>query len=380
MKKHILSITLFLAGTISFVFAEQKTEKPDSLKEHRAVQVTFFTPMGTNGFMSHRVENTLSLNMLAGVSGGVTGLELGGLANISTGNISGAQIAGLVNGSMGTVHGTQIAGISNFNRWQFEGWQVAGISNMNTSDIKGAQLAGILNISTKSMTGSQLAGIANFNAGDMKGAQISGILNVAPGEMTGVQAGLINIGRNVHGFQLGLINIADSIDGGVPIGLLSFVRNGYHALELEANETFYLNASFKTGTEKFYNIFTAGVVTRDDVPYWAFGLGLGTIVPLSEKMNIDVDVISRHIYEERYWKRDTYGVNLINTLRLTASYGIGERLKVFGGPQLNVAVSGQKDETGQIVPVALARRGFFDYTGDRANVRMYAGFSAGIRF
>ena len=85
------------------------------------------------------------------------------------------------------------------------------------------------------------------------GAQVSGLMNICGGDIYGAQiSGLLNFGTRVHGSQIGVFNFSDSV-AGVPVGFLSFVRKGYHQLEISANESFPLNLALRTGVRQFYN-------------------------------------------------------------------------------------------------------------------------------
>ena len=77
---------------------------------------------------------------------------------------------------------------------------------------------------------------------------MSGISNINLGDINGAQIGLINRSKKVKGFQLGLINVVNSFGSGVPLGLLSFVKDGYYAFELSSSETIYAELSFRNGS------------------------------------------------------------------------------------------------------------------------------------
>jgi hypothetical protein len=63
--------------------------------------------------MSGQVINNFSLNIFGGYSGGVDGMELGGLFNIDKKDAQYFQAAGLFNMVGGNTNGVQLAGISN---------------------------------------------------------------------------------------------------------------------------------------------------------------------------------------------------------------------------------------------------------------------------
>ncbi len=74
--------------------------EPDSLSLNDSTsglpfQITFITPMGTNGTLSPKVTSNLSLNVVAGYNGGVEGVEVGGFANVLEYDMKGGQFADL---------------------------------------------------------------------------------------------------------------------------------------------------------------------------------------------------------------------------------------------------------------------------------------------
>jgi len=358
------------------------------------VQLTFIYPMGTNGFQAAKIPVNLSINILAGMSGGVEGLEVGslvnfangdvtgvqaaGLANFSTGNIIGIQASGLASGSLGTLRGVQFSGLTSFNKGYMVGMQVSGLANVNTDSVAGVQFAGLVNVTTRNMAGLMASGISNTTVGNFNGAQLSGILNVTTQELNGVQIGLMNYARTINGFQLGLVNIAHSADKGAALGLFTYIRTGYHKFEVESNETFYLNTTFKSGVERLYMIYTIGFKTKGDKAYWAPGFGIGTYFTLSEKLSMNTDLIARQVNEDEWWTKD---LNMLNTLKVNVAYQLSEKVQLYGGPSLNVAISGIEDNEGNIIGESFTPSwAFYSKTYDHKQVKMYLGFNAGIRF
>jgi len=365
---------IFLALTIDTAQAQEDSVNQKVIP----FQITLISPLGTNGLNSGNVINNISINLIAGISGGVKGAEIGSLANFSKGNITGLQVAGIVNGSLGEVSGVQFAGIANYNKGSVTGSQIGGIANITTASIEGLQFGGIVNITTQPVVGAQIAGIVNTTIGEVKGLQFSGIVNVATETMTGAQIGLINYSHTVSGLQLGLINISDTIEKGVPIGLISFVRAGYHKFEVEANETFYANATFKSGIPSFYVLYTAGFKTDAGRTYWAPGIGIGGITRISQKVALNTDLIVRQVNEDEWW---TSELNMLNTLRVNASYNFSDKFSVYGGPSFNVTASQIKNIEGNVVGDSFTPSWhFYNETKEGTNVKMYIGFNAGIRF
>jgi len=372
-----ISALIMLMLGIAFGSSGQEVANPENEKLYTPIQFTFITPMGTNGIHSYKYKSTVSLNMLVGVTGGVEGIELGGLSNISLGNIHGVQFAGLSNFNKDRLTGVQGAGLLNVNLGNVNGAQVAGIMNVATKSFTGLQASGILNVVINDMRGPQFSGVMNVATGNIHGGQASGILNFTAKKMTGVQAGLLNYATTLNGFQLGLVNISDSLQSGIPVGLFSFVRKGgYHVVELESNETFFLNANIKTGVKRFYNIFSAGVTARNGQAFMGYGLGFGTMISLTEKLHVDVDFLSKTVFDYEWYS----GYEGVHSLAVSASWQLLERIMIYGGPTFNVVVSNKTDAEGNIVESVLAPWSFYNQTGTYSNVQMYPGFKAGIRF
>ncbi len=371
-KTFFLLLFAISATSISVLAQEQSK---DELK--RPIQLTFVYPVGSNGIHAYRYVNNVSINILAGMSGGTDGLEIGGLANISTGHVNGVQAAGLLNGSAEYVKGLQLGGIANFNKGEFVGAQAGGISNINTYKFQGLQLAGISNISLDKVNGLQAAGISNFTRGNVYGWQLAGIANVATEKINGVQIGLINYSKAVNGFQIGLINATNEVEKGAVLGLFSFVKNGYTRMEIEANETFYANFAIKNGLPWLYNIYTVSYKTKGNKNYWAPGIGLGTYQSISDKLGVNVDLISYQVNEDEWWTED---LNMLNKLKVNLSYRLTERIELYGGPSLNVTVSGIKDQEGNIIGESFTPSWkSYEKTYSKNQVKTYVGFNFGIR-
>jgi len=407
--------------------------------ERKPAQISLIPKIGSNAKMSGSIENSISINVLAGYSAGVGIMEIGGLVNINKRNVKGFQAAGLSNIVGGRTRGIQIAGISNNNRGSLHGLQVSGISNMVVDTIRGVQIsginnllqggmkgwqiAGISNVTTKNVDGVQLSGISNFAKGDVlvmqtagiinmgnnvKGVQIAGIVNTSTGRVGGVQmagignfakevnagqlSGIINIstqkvggaqisaianyGKEINGSQFALINISDTVTG-FPIGFISFVRRGYRRVELSANEVLYANLTLKTGTSKFYNIFTGGLVPSDTIFTWSFGYGFGFEKSAGKRFLHSYDFIANWISE----KDKPFGtMNLLTQLNIKFAYRFGKRASVFIGPSINAHLSEWIDtDTGDflttIAPYTIGTTVFGD-----TQMQVWVGGQLGLRF
>lgn len=293
---------------IDNIVYSQSVEKTNS--DVRAIQVSFLP------FLSYNSNSPVifSLNILGGTVEEVRGVELGGVINIDRKNVGKCQLAGVANLVGGTSEGLQLAGVINtagnlkgvaaagvlnFAAKNGGKCQLAGVGNITGDSVKGFQSAGVFNIS-EDIHGFQLAGVLN-STGNAHGLQVAGIMNDSR-EVQGVQvSGLINRTSALKGLMLGVINIADSCNG-LPIGVLSFVKeNGYHKLEVSADEVFFTNLAFRTGIPAFYTIISAGI--RPDnfsSPLWSYGFGIGTKFRAQDILSYDLELTSQHVSKGRY--------------------------------------------------------------------------------
>ena len=299
--------------------------------EERWAQLSLFPFIGSNRFVSGLVTNRFSVNLFAGYSGGLRGVELGGFLNVVRKEMHGVQIAGFGNivgkksrgvqmsgffnvdagsfsGLQGsgfsnvvtdTIRGIQLAGFSNVLRGPMYGTQVSGFSNFTSQNVDGIQASGFLNIAGKDVKVAQLSGFGNYSK-SVGGLQAAGFMNIASGTSKGLQvAGFLNYARELQGIQLSVFNIADTVSSGVPIGFLSFVRKGYHTVEVTANELFPVNLSFKTGIRRLYSILTAGL--QQDL--LSVGYGLGTQFRLAKRLTISMDLTGHYLSDNRDFLR-----------------------------------------------------------------------------
>jgi hypothetical protein len=391
-------------------------------------QVSVLPFMGTNHTLSGNVINDYSFNIFGGYALGVKKMEIGGLFNIDRGEIYGAQVATVFNAVGGKSHGFQIAGAMNLDldtvkgaafagianvswagteKFSFaglinlthgtaRGFHMAGIGNFNLGDQKGSHLAAIFNFATRSTGPAQFAGIMNFTAGDhagaqgagivnftaghVNGSQVGGILNFTGKRVTGVQfAGLLNYATEVHGLQLGLVNISDSVKG-VPIGLFSFVMEGYHQLEISADEVFYTNVAFRTGVPHFYNIFTAGAkpaTLNDEHTYWTAGYGVGTAPRLSRNLRLNADLTANQIFSG--YTLDA--LNIVSKLYAGIEYHPLKKFGLIAGLTLNAHCTDTNyteypELFSDIKPTILHEETF----NNNINVKLWLGAKVGLRF
>jgi hypothetical protein len=325
MKLNIasnLSAVLLTAQSMAGLSA-QETAAEEDLKSF-PVQIGFVYPMTTQGEQTVNYRYHLSVNMLTGKVGAVTGVELGGLINRVERDVQGAQFGGLYNhvkrdvkgGQFGglwntarTVNGAQFGGLTNISD-NHTGVQFAGIANIS-EHATGIQAAGITNI-CKEVTGLQMAGIANMNeqskgvlcsgianiTDKSEGFQLAGVANIS-NEVSGTGiAGIINRTGVLRGFQLGVVNVVDTVESGISMAVVNIVKKDFYR-EWALTFADYMNVglSFKMGMRKFYSIFSTGVNFWED-NLWAFGFGFGNCTPLSRVRHIyfQPEIVSYNYY------------------------------------------------------------------------------------
>jgi len=319
---------------------------------YRLVQVSFLPFIGTNERLSGNIINDYSINFLGGYSLGTRQIELGFFFNLDRGDVSWLQIAGFGNLVGGNVYGIQAAGFANVNGGETKAVQLAGFANTNLGESRGVQAAGFANTNLKGMhgvqvagfgnvtignsTGAQIAGFGNVQVGDYRGSQIAGLTNIATEKISGSQiSALFNHGKRVQGTQIGLINYADTL-GGIPIGLLSIVKTGYHKIELSADEVFYANLGFRTGVRKFHTMITAGFKPEQslapaDTSVWTFGYGLGTARKLTRWLYLDLDLSSQHVNRGSF----TNALSLLNKAYAGLDFQVAKKFSIATGITLN---------------------------------------------
>lgn len=341
--KSINFLSIICALYICFSVSSRAEDVASAELETSPFQLSLITPLGTNGWDSWNVINKFSLNLLTGYAGGVDGAEFSGFGSVLRTDMKGAQFSGFGNIVLGETRGAQFA----------------GFMNIDHGPVKGGIFAGFLNLSGQEARGAQVAGFSNINTGETSGLQLAGFFNYA---------------KVLSGVQVGILNYVDSSEGGVPIGFLSFVKNGYRAFEISTNESLYGVSSFKTGTRSFYNIVSVGGGYRNKRSLFAWGWGMGTLIAVAEKLDIAIEGQGLHVNEDEWF---TSGTNVLAKASVSLAWNIAEHFSVFCGPSWNVAVSNVKYENGS----AIAPWSVFDKTTEGGtNIKMYPGLSAGLRF
>ncbi len=384
-------IACLLAGKLA---AQQPAYPKDAALLYRPFQLSFVSPLGTNGLESGRAVNTLSVNLLLGYAAGLEGIELAGLANLERYHLGGIQLAGLLNACGGSVEGIQTAGFLNLNRGEVRGAQFGGFANLNGRYSYAAQFAGFANVVADSSSGFQLAGFGNYSAGhsglqlagfgntagkNMNGIQLGGFINIAE-KVNGLQmAGFINISKTLRGLQLGVVNVVDSVEKGTPVGVFSFVRKGYNHWEIWTSESMHLNTGFKFGTRSFYNILAVASNLEPLAArrFFGFAYGIGHAMALP-KGQLSIDALAYQLQPMDKPFRSENGLKQLYQLKLSYDYALN-KASVFAGPVFNALVQ-YNHSTNDNKWSTLAPYTLYSYTDTNKKVELWAGLQAGIRF
>jgi Secretin and TonB N terminus short domain len=347
--------------------------------------------ISTNKLLSINTINKSSVNLLIGYSKGTKVAELGGVINIDNGNVKYFQAAGVGNVVTDSVHGLQAAGVFNIVNGYVEGVQLGGIFNV-APKINAIQLAGVFNHS-KSVIGLQAAGVYNYNGNhimgfqlaglfnsshSIEGAQIAGLFNTSK-QVEGLQlSGLFNVAKKVKGSQISIINIADTVDG-IPFGLFSFVRKGYHKLELSSNELLFLNVGFRTGVEKLHNNIFIGLNVIPERSILTAGYGLGTSINMNKKWNFSSDISTQLLYD---YKLNEIGLSTINKLFIGVEYKVKKKASIAFGPSLNLLVNDLVNNRNQESINALIPKAIYSSTSsvNNTSTKIWLGFNVSARF
>lgn len=368
-------------------------ELPDDDPVRRLAQISLLPMIGTNALRSAQITNDLSLNILWGISGGVSGVEVGGFGNTVLGDVTGVQVAGVGSIVGGDVTGTQVGGLFNICEGRVTGVQAGGVFNIS-GEAEAVQAAGIFNISRNNMSGVQAAGLFNIAHQDAKGLQAGTLFNISGG-YTHLQTALLfnstrgdvrdgqysllyNRARQVEGIQFGLINVADTV-AGMPIGLFNFIKKGYNRVEISASESLYGNIAVKFGAHAFYNIILGGARWESGNPEetaWGLGYGLGSVNKLGSNVLINTELTAMHIHEGGQWTRP---LNLLNRLHLSLDVRTKGNLSFFAGPTLNFMLSKRIDPDTGLRGSGLPPHTIWEGNAGKARAQAWIGFTAGIR-
>lgn len=326
--KKILTLLLCVL-TYSTLFAQTSTEKRTTF------QLTFFPPLSTNGMYSHQYTNTISINLLAGISQNEEAFTWGGLANVVLNDAKGFQMAGLANYVGNDGQGFQNAGLANINKNRFSGFQMAGLAN---------------------------------TASEMKGFQFSGLANIAS-DVNGVQfAGLINIAKDVHGVQFaGLINIAENSD--CPIGLINIIKNGEKGIAVTYDAIGSTVVSFRSGGKYTYGILGVGYNHKSSNNSLVTEGGLGAHIPVTPWFRINNELKATSIGNNTDEPVFNAGYSLLPAFR------IGKHVELFAGAGINYMDTKDMNNLKMFPNHSLWKK-----SGSSRMQQLYIGYQFGLQY
>ncbi|MFT3752366.1 MAG: hypothetical protein QM800_05645 [Paludibacter sp.] len=330
MKKTIISALVMLLMGVNLTFAQDNQEV-----KHESVQYYFFVNNIPSEF------NYPLIGLVNNVNGNHASIQIG-LINSTSGNFGGWQ-EGLINSVGGNVIGLQdgfinsvggnLTGVQN-GFINSVGGTVKGIQtgfiNADNGDLMGIQ-SGFINSVGQSLYGIQ-CGFIN-SASQIAGIQ-GGFINSAEG-ICGLQHGFVNSTKNLCGLQLGFINSVDHIEKGLPIGFLSFVKQGgYKAIEVSYTTTHPINVAFKTGIRQFYT-FPMISWTPDAADKLWVGYGAGSNLDLTKKLFFNPELLSQHNISRDF--------NHYLSLKANAGFRLSDRFEIVAGPVLawNVVIDAE---------------------------------------
>ena len=373
-----------------------------NVQEVRFAQVSFIPSWGTNQLTNGLVTNKLSLNIIAGYSANIDGYELGAIANIIRQEMNGVQISGIANVVGKDIHGVQASGIINTNLGNMDGIQLAGVINRVKGDIKGLQISGAVNTAAAKSLDSipyrdwngQISGGINLHGGErinlqvggvynqansVDGIQVSGAINIVRGTTNGLQiSSLFNHTDKLRGIQVGLINHSDTIENGFPIGLVNIIKNGYHKLEFSTDESFYVNAAYKTGGKSVYSFLKIGAGKYLNI---AYGIGCTTNPKQNFSVNMDLSGSALFNTDSDY---DVFAGDLYRA-QLSLNFKLSKNISLSTGPSYNFC-SPDKDQK-QLSKANLSGKNtmyFGNYYLDKAVTTLknqyWFGWQLGLRF
>lgn len=316
MKK--ISVVVLFAFACNLAFAQVGDNKRSSF------QLSFISPVGTNGKHSAEYTNRYSLNLLVGISKNEEQLTLGGLSNIILNDAKGVQIAGLSNYVGNRGEGVQWAGLANMNKGKFHGLQVAGLFN---------------------------------TAADVSGVQIGGLLNIA---------------INVKGVQLaGLVNIAENSD--VPIGLINIIKNGEIGIAITYDGIGNTIASFRSGGRYTYGILGVGYNHKIKKNGLVVEAGLGAHIPVVKWFRINNELKATTI--GRYNDDESDKLVFNAGYSLLPAFRIGRHFELFGGTSINYMETKNKN-AGNVFP----NHSLWEGDNSAKLQQVYIGYQVGAQF
>jgi len=352
--------------------------------------VSLLPPISTNKLLSFHTRNTISLNIIGGHSKGLNGIEIGGVYNYDDGDVYGVQVAGVVNAVSEDVVGTQISGVMNAVKGNVKGVQIAGVINNNDSITDGIQISGVYQ-KTHTLRGLQIGGLYN-RAVNVTGGQISGLLNTVDSATTFLQiAGLYNHASNIKGIQIsGLVNTCDTLEGlqigifnranyvkrGLSIGLINYVKTGYHKLEFSYNDLGTTSVGYRSGWAPLHMHYFGGInMVNKDLRFIQAGMGIASSLPLTNTIYFEADANIRNSHDVDDFS--SWDFNMHNQLMLGLSWQPFKKIGIRTGITLNHFWYNNNVDINNHV-ASLIDNPIYEKNGTSRNHKMWIGWQVGL--
>jgi len=163
---------------------------------------------------------------------------------------------------------------------------------------------------------------------------------------------------------------------GASIGFFNHIKKGYRAIEISANEIFYTNLSYKSGTRNFYNIYNAGI-DPNNYEKWSVGVGIGSITKLNKTFAINFELISSAVNETKVWEDE---LNLLSKINTVMEIKIFKHFSFVAGPAINFHVSAITNSEIGNFSSTIALNPFYENTFGKNQIQMWIGGRAAFRF
>ncbi|MEO8698431.1 MAG: hypothetical protein ABI867_00270, partial [Kofleriaceae bacterium] len=206
-----------------------------------------------------RVEHVLSLDLIAGYSGGSSMVTVSGVVDIERGNVWGLQLAGVA-ALAPRVGGIQVAGVAAV-AGEVTGVQLAGTAAVADS-VDGLQVGGVA-VLARRHGDSQLAGVAAVSNG-RAAAQFAGVAAVAGSSATVQGAGVAAVARGSSNIQVGGVAAVAGGSSSLQIGGVAVAAGGTANLQIAGVATNARTGNIQiagvTNVAKSANFQIAGLV------------------------------------------------------------------------------------------------------------------------
>lgn len=330
--------------------------------------VDFVPFVGMGSFARGRGHRSFSLGVFGTYAHSLEGFGAAGGLHVLRGDQEGVVVSGLVSWTGGDVDGAQIAG------------QIA----VTRGDLEGAQISGSLNVLGGALEGAQISGGLNLTFGDVHGLQLAPV-NYANANLQGAQVGVANVARgHVNGVQVGLFNYAKKAD--LQVGLINVMPEGRTHLQLTATSEGFGFATLVHGGDHWHWLYSVGgrPFGSDSESAWAAGLGFGLHVTPSERLFVDVDLLSYYVSDGDHGDE---GSESLTQLRAMFGLRLHRRFALIGGITYNVhaaynddtsyALKGRTTLYEELVPL---EGGGSEPANPGWRVEGYPGITLGVQF